>query len=138
MIKNCGITFHPRWWTISRKFYLMDKKIFGDESPEVECKAQQILFCSLKYLYDDPSISGKKMVVIRWNPHGYVVPDGYTKLKKSERLAFKLKLRQAPPKDLISVFYICYDQDNPLICKNYPVHMIYGIEDINEKMLLHS
>ena len=30
----------------------------------------------LSEIYDDPSICGKPMVVIRWNPHAYTVPDG--------------------------------------------------------------
>ena len=48
-----------------------------------ECDEQQHSFHNGNYaceeqrlseLYDEPSISGKQLVVIRWNPHSYVVP----------------------------------------------------------------
>jgi hypothetical protein len=86
-------------------------------------------------LYDEPSISGKKMVVIRWNPHSYKVPAFKKRQTRPQRLEImvklKRKLRENPPEALISVFYICYDADSDRIVQNYPHTMIFDMDDVN-------
>ena len=61
----------------------------------------------LSELYDDPSICGKKMVVIRWNPHSYTPPEGVSKLSLIERpelmVELKRHLRVHPPKHVLFV-----------------------------------
>jgi hypothetical protein len=88
----------------------------------------------LSELYDDPSISGKKLVVIRWNPHSYEVPNSKDRQTREQRLKLMVQLKRAlranPPSDLISVYYVCYSADSDRICRNYPVHLIYDREDI--------
>ena len=85
-------------------------------------------------LYDEPSISGKQLVVIRWNPHSYVVPPDKKRLTLDERLqvmvALKQRLRSRPPDALITVFYVCYSADNPHIIRGYPSHFVYGLTDV--------
>ena len=39
-------------------------------------------------------------------------------------------LRQHPPSDLITVYYLFYDADNPRICRKYPVRMINSMADV--------
>ena len=74
------------------------------------------------------------MAVIRWNPHTYKDPKGKSKKKREERLQLMIKLkryiRKHPPSDKIHVYYMFYDQDNPLIVKNIPCTMIWDGEDI--------
>ena len=90
----------------------------------------------LSELYDDPSIVGKKLVVIRWNPHSYNVPPGKVKQNFEERLSLmvqlKLWLRKNPPSSIISVFYICYDLDHIRLVQNYSRYMIYDSEDVKK------
>lgn len=108
-----------------------------------ECDEHQHLWKNGDYLceeeriseiYDEPSICGKRMVVIRWNPHHYTVPVGETIATRQYRLqlmvTLKLHLRKSPPPDLITVYYICYSKDNPRIVQSYPFHLIYSISDI--------
>jgi hypothetical protein len=65
-------------------------------------------------MYDDPSISGKKLVVICWNPHAYKPPKDYVKLDLEARLhlmvELKRYLRKNPPVGLITVYYVCFDK----------------------------
>ena len=91
----------------------------------------------LSEMYDEPSICGQKMVVLRWNPHGYTPPAGQPKVKsEEERLAIYValhrRLRQRPPAELISVYYLFYSEDNPRICRNpqYRVRMINSLADV--------
>jgi len=90
----------------------------------------------ISYIYDEEGICGKTMVVIRWNPHKYKIPDGYKKktIKQRLKLMVKLKkyLRKHPPKSKIHIFYMFYDNDNPRLSKNFPRTMIYGNRDIKK------
>jgi hypothetical protein len=94
----------------------------------------------LSEIYDDPSICGKPMVVIRWNPHPYTAPDGAPRYNKTERLALfvalKRRLRERPARDdtrpKIEVFYMFYDRGNPLICKSLPVHFVNTTADLEK------
>jgi hypothetical protein len=87
----------------------------------------------LDEIYNEEGIVGKKMIVIRWNPHSYEPPYGGPQYTLEERLALfvrlKLHLRKKPPNALISVFYMFYDEDNEKLCENYPRHMIYDPSD---------
>jgi hypothetical protein len=86
-------------------------------------------------LYDDPHIVGKKMVVIRWNPHFYKVPIGKQKQTLEQRLEMmiklKMKLRKNPPDNTVSLYYICYSRNNPLICQNITVALLYDLYDVD-------
>ena len=107
-----------------------------------ECDEHQHNTCNGNYtceeqrlseLYDDPSICGKTLVVIRWNPHKYTPPNGQTRKKRSDRLNMYVELHERlcknPPTDKITVYYMFYDSDNSRICKNLPVKMIYTMND---------
>jgi hypothetical protein len=89
----------------------------------------------LSEIYDEEGICGKHMVVIRWNPDQYNVPEGYRKMNRSDRLKLmvklKLHLRNNPPQQKISVYYMFYDEDNPHICQNYPTTLIYDETDFD-------
>lgn len=95
----------------------------------------------LSEIYDEPSVCGKQMVVIRWNPHAYEVPEGTKRLSKRERLglfvALKRRLRERPngARPKIEVFYMFYDRSNPLICKSIPVHFINTEADLNRVVM---
>ena len=89
----------------------------------------------LSEIYDEPSICGRKLVVLRWNPDGYQPPAGQAKVTGKEKrmaiyLALHRKLRQHQPSDLITVYYLFYSKDNPRICRQYPVHMINSMADV--------
>lgn len=103
-----------------------------------ECDEQQHLYNNGSYecedkrlseIYDEPGISGKKMAVIRWNPDHYIVPEGCDKALRKDRLKtcsdLIKRLMKKPPKDLITVYYLFYNEDNPRISQAYPVEMIY-------------
>ena len=87
-------------------------------------------------LYDDPSIVGKKMVVIRWNPHGYTVPSNYRLQTRQERLAtmvaMKRAVRRCPPPDPITVIYMYYSRDNDHISCRLPSVLVYSMEDVEQ------
>ena len=87
-------------------------------------------------LYDDPSISGKNLIVIRWNPDTYIPNHGKNKLKKPVRLQLCVELMktivstpQSVDQPKIFVYYMFYDQDNPKIVKKIPSKLIYDQHD---------
>ena len=89
-------------------------------------------------IYDEAGICGKTMVVIRWNPDGYQLPEGggYRKLKKAERLELHVAVMNfilAHPEviqGMVHVFYLLFSPDNPKIARHYPVSMIYNKSDL--------
>ena len=89
-------------------------------------------------IYDEAGICGKTMVVIRWNPDGYQLPEGgsYKKLKKAERLELHVAVMNfilAHPEVIqgkVHVFYLLFSPDNPKIARHYPVSMIYNKSDL--------
>ena len=87
-------------------------------------------------IYDEDGICGKTMVVIRWNPDAYTVPEGYTKPKKAERhelMVVTMNFILAHPEVIqgkVHVFYLMFSPDNPKIAKHYPVSMIYDKSDL--------
>ena len=89
-------------------------------------------------IYDEPGICGKFLAVVRHNPDSYQVPEGKTRLKKADRLALTVKLMkhiQAHPEVMkapIHVFYLFYSLENPLICKDFPVSMLYDESDLEK------
>lgn len=124
------------------QLYRPDKLYIGLTTVELdECDEQQHRYgtsylCDerrVSHIYDEDGICGKKLIVIRWNPHTYKVPSGYTKknlVKKLEMMVnLKKHLRKNPPKDIIHIYYMFYDVDNPLITENIPHTMIYDKED---------
>lgn len=120
-----------------------DKIYTGLDIVEIdECDEHQHLYNNGDYtcdeqrlseLYDEDGICGKTMIVIRWNPHKYMVPSGYKHKNLQERLDLHVKLKQhlrtKPTSDKIHVYYMFYDKNNPRICKNLPFTMIYDIFD---------
>ena len=89
-------------------------------------------------MYGEEGICGKFMAVIRYNPDSYVIPTGKKRLKKADRLALMVKVMKyilEHPEALkahIHVFYICYNQDNPKICKEFPMTMLYDESDLEK------
>ena len=92
----------------------------------------------LSDIYDE--FPGKEYIVIRWNPHSFIYPEGkWSREKKPEidnRLELLLQLLDRLPdiefESPITVIYMFYSPDNPLICQNLPKIMIYREEDIED------
>jgi len=109
-----------------------DEKQHRNSNGSYSCEEER-----LSELYDEPSICGKPMAVIRWNPDTYKPPDGQSKAKRKERLSLYVYLhrklsqsRSTWPR--IAVYYMFYDLDNPHITKNLPYRLIYTKADIDE------
>ena len=108
------------------QLYRPDKLYVGIDMVELdECDENQHRYNNGDYscdekrisdIYDEDGICGKKMVVIRWNPHNYKVPERYTRKNQKERLDMMVKLkkylRKNPPEDKIYIYYMFYDQDS--------------------------
>ena len=92
----------------------------------------------LTEIYDDPSLCGSTMTVIRWNPDTYTVPPGSRRVPRKERLAMFVALKQhlrrsrSEQDPRIRIFYMFYDRDNPTICQNLPRVFIDTWSDIYE------
>ena len=94
----------------------------------------------LSELYDEPSIAGKPMAVIRWNPDAYAPPTGTRRKNRKERLALFVALHERlsarPPAGAawppIAVYYMFYDEDNPKICRNLPTTLIYDMDGVRD------
>jgi len=82
---------------------------------------------------DEESIFAKKLIVIRWNPDNYLVPIGYHKHSKKERLELIVKFMNYIVNhkidDLMHVYYMYYDSVNEKIVKNIPYTLIYDEKD---------
>jgi hypothetical protein len=93
-------------------------------------------------LYDEPSIVGNKMVVIRWNPDSYEPPQGVKKLARRERLkamvAMKRAVRAHPPPGPITVIYMFYSASNPQITRRLPRIEISSMQDIEAYGMAHD
>ena len=100
----------------------------------IECDEFQHKRTNIHYSCDEKRISdcydefpGKKYIVIRWNPHTYKT-DG-TKLSKKERFeVLKRVCRESldnPPEEEIFIYYLFYDNDNPLLAQNIKYKLIY-------------
>jgi hypothetical protein len=90
--------------------------------------------------YNDPSICGKAMVIVRWNPDGYKPLPGRDKVGLEERLQlfvmFKRALRRigagALPK--IVIFYMFYTRSNSSITTDLPHYHIDSEADIRSAL----
>ena len=118
----------------------------GENRVEIyECDEQQhnhiLEICEsarMSEIYDEPGISGKQTIFIRWNPHSFKPPGKYSnKLLKPKPAARKelmisliKKIRANPPKDIIHIYYMFYSEDNATITKEYPKTMIWCEADI--------
>ena len=117
--------------------YRPDKLYISNDLVEInECDENQHRWgnyeCDEKRISDiSEDINGKKLIVIRWNPDNYKQPKGIKIKKKniSERLKqmveFKEHIIKNLPEELIHVYYMFFDEDNPNLVKNIPKTMIY-------------
>jgi hypothetical protein len=106
----------------------------------------------LTELYDEPSIVGKSMVVIRWNPHAYRSGPARPKKKKRQatstskkaRLELFVQVKQALRKARAArpqyawprmvVYYMFFDCDNPTIVQGIEHHHIDSAEELAEQI----
>jgi len=117
---------YPEFWLLGE----CDERQHAGHNGNYSCEEQR-----LSEIYDEESICGQKMVVLRWNPDQYTPPAGHAKVRsRQERLAIYVALhrwlRAHPPAELISVYYLFYNEDNPRICRQYPVRMISSMADV--------
>jgi hypothetical protein len=82
--------------------------------------------------YNEPSICGKTMVVIRWNPDGYKPAREKVALKERLRLFVMLKKALRAHKHLpkIVVFYMFYSRTNSSITVDLPHYHVDSEADI--------
>jgi hypothetical protein len=99
----------------------------------------------LSELYDEPSICGKQLVVVRWNPHAYTPQPGSTRASRTERLRLfvdvKRHLRSLPNtafKAPIVVVYMFYDRDSTFICRRLPHAFVDEAADITRLTSLYE
>ena len=86
--------------------------------------------------YNEPSVCGKTMIVIRWNPDGYKPLPGRVKVPLKERMRLFVMLKKALrekragvlPK--IVVFYMFYSRDNDSITADFPHYHVDSEADI--------
>lgn len=99
----------------------------------IECDEFQHKHTNAEYTCDEKRISdsydefsGKKLVVIRWNPDSYK-SDTAKVLFKDRLKSLKdlvLSIIETPPTELIYIYYMYYDIDNDLISRNIPYKLI--------------
>jgi hypothetical protein len=90
--------------------------------------------------YNDPSICGKAMVIVRWNPDGYKPLPGRDKVGLEERLQLFVMLKRALrrlgagalPK--IVIFYMFYSRSNSSITTDLPHYHIDSEADIRSAL----
>jgi hypothetical protein len=77
--------------------------------------------------YNEPSICGKSMIVIRWNPDGYKPLPGRDKVTLKERMRLFVMLKKTlretraeQPLPKIIVFFMFYSRDNSSITADFP------------------
>jgi hypothetical protein len=123
--------------------YRPDKLYVGKDIVVImECDEKQHKWANSTYscdekrisdIYNETGIIGKKLVVIRWNPHKYKVPDTYTTISGNDRMKMMVSLTKYvlanPPKEMIHIYYMFYDNDNPLLSQNIPHTLIYDTSD---------
>ena len=99
----------------------------------IECDEHQHNYNNGSYLCEEKRISdcfdefqNVKLVVVRWNPHAYKTNTQRKNRQQRLRELHNLceQIIKKPPKELIKVYYMYYDKDNPLICRNIPFEMI--------------
>ena len=87
-----------------------------------DCEEKRISDCYNEFI-------GKKYIVIRWNPDKYNPPKNNKMKNRKERLKILKelikKVLKNPPKEMIYIYYLFYDKDNPKIAKNIQYQMIY-------------
>ena len=103
----------------------------------IECDEYQHKRDNGSYKCDEKRISdcynefpGKKYMVIRWNPDNYKPPYKYQMYKRKDRLKIlgKLikKVLKDPPKEIIYIYYLFFDKNNPRLPKNIKYKLIYN------------
>ena len=114
--------------------YRPDKLYIGkDLVLIVECDEHQHKYNNGTYECDEKRISdcydefpGKKLVVIRWNPDHYNFSN---KKDRNERLMILENtindILMNSPKEMIYIYYLFYDKDNPRLSQNIKHKLIY-------------
>ena len=98
----------------------------------VECDENQHWFVNGNYSCDEARLTEifdefenvERFVVVRWNPHAF---EG-GKVSKKDRLNALLNLLknicESPPDPIQFIYYMYYDESNPLLAKNIPYKML--------------
>ncbi len=120
-------------------------KLYSDPNIviHIECDEFQHKRSNTTYLCDEKRISdiynefpGKKYIVIRWNPDHYKSLRNKKRCLRPERLKLLVdlfcKVQQHPPDNIITIYYMFYNADNPLIAKNIPYYLIQNENDLNK------
>ena len=120
-------------------------KLYSDPNIiiHIECDEFQHKRNNTTYLCDEKRISdiydefsGKKYIVIRWNPDHYKPLNNKKKVNRSKRLELLITLfrniQSNPPNNIITIYYMFYNVDNILIAKNIPYYLIQNENDLNK------
>jgi len=100
--------------------YECDEKQHSQYSPECE-------WGRLDEIIDE--FKDGKIVFVRWNPDYYRPPEDKKRKNRTERTEALLDLTRNilsdPPSEHISIYYMFYNEDNPVIAKRWKTHLIY-------------
>ena len=100
-----------------------------------ECDEKQHLYSAGDYTCDERRISdlfdefgGSQVVVVRWNPDSYAVAQGVRRATKRERMQRMLEVMQqvlvSPPQEMLKIYYLYFDFDNPRLSQHIPHTMV--------------
>ena len=135
-----------------------DKRVYGDacqryrpdllySDPEtvlhIECDEFEHMHHNGSYSCDEKRLSdiydefpGKNYIVIRWNPDNFEVPEDKVKLSRKDRLKLLLECMRYVQNHKfdtkITIIYMFYSKDNPLIARNIKSHLVYDEEDFTK------
>ena len=102
----------------------------------IECDEHQHKYNNGNYSCDERRISecydeftGKKYVIIRWNPDNYKPPKKIKKKNIEKRLEtlgnLIQKVLNKPPNDIIYIYYLFYDKNNKRLARNIKYDLVY-------------
>jgi len=125
-------------------------KLYADPTTviHIECDEFEHTRTNNNYKCDEKRISeiydefpGKNYVVIRWNPDNFKLPEGKIKLLREDRLKLLLDTMQYVQTlkfceaeclfdTKITIIYMFYSKNNPLIAKNIKHYFVYNLSDL--------
>jgi hypothetical protein len=104
----------------------------------IECDENQHKYTNGNYSCDEKRIMdafdefiNKKLVVIRWNPDKYVIPDDVDEDKKTKKERLRqlkrliIDILDDPPAEPVYIYYMYYNEDNPVVCQNIATELLY-------------